>query len=230
MIRNLKAETQANSIAANMTAKAAIRRMVAPFVLTGAIAFLSGIPSAHAEVTPAETFVQQSVDKGFAILKDASLAPQERQNQFRVLLRSIIDFKRVAMFALGPYAHGASDQQINGFVNAFADYLMNMLQFNSDQSSAGPRISVTGSTERGTDDVLVSARVAGADGGSAAGVPALTFRVRKNAEGHDMIVDILLGGVSVAVTQHDELANYLQQHGGNIDQLSAELERRVAAK
>ena len=30
--------------------------------------------------------------------------------------------------------------------------------------------------------------------------------------------------------QRDEFSNYLQQHSGNIDQLSAELEKRAAAK
>ena len=209
---------------------AALKRAIGPYVLAGAVAFLWQAPAARADVTPAQSFVQQSVDQGFAILKDASLAPQERQNRFRAFLRSIIDFRRVAVFALGPYAHGASDQQISGFVNAFADYLMSMLQFDSPQGSAGPRIAVTGSTVRGSDDVLVTASVAGAEGSSAGGgATDLTFRIRKNSEGRDMIVDILVGGVSVAVTQRDELSSYLRAHGGNIDQLSAELERRVAA-
>jgi phospholipid transport system substrate-binding protein len=193
------------------------------------VALLLQVPSAHAGATPAESFVQQSVNKGFAILKDASLTKQERDTQFRALLRSIIDFKRIAIFALGPYAQHASDRDLDGFVNAFSDYLLNM--FHLDPQNAGaPTISVTGSKARAADDVIVTANIAGADTGAQAGMPlGLAFRVRKNAAGNDTIVDILVGGVSVAVTQRDEFAAWLQQHGGNVAQLSAELEMRVAA-
>ena len=59
---------------------------------------------------------------------------------------------------------------------------------------------------------------------------SLAFRVRKNPAGNDMIVDVLNGAISMAVTQSDELSSYLQQHGGNIDELSAELEKRAAVK
>ena len=229
MITNWKA-TSNDFCRANKTTTA-MKRIIAPCVLAGAFAFLTGFPPAYAEVTPAQTFVQQSVDKGIAILKDNSVTAQERNARFHTLLRSIIDFRRVAIFALGSYAHNASDQQIDRFVNAFGDYLMSMLQFGSDQSSAGPHIAVTGSTVRGSDDVLVTATVGGADSAAATGAPMnISFRVRKNGEGHEMIVDILVGGISVAVTQRDELASYLQQHGGSVEQLSAELERRVAAK
>jgi len=58
---------------------------------------------------------------------------------------------------------------------------------------------------------------------------SLAFRVRKNPAG-TMIVDVLIGAISMAVTQSDELSSYLQQHGGNIDELSAELEKRAAVK
>ena len=194
------------------------------------VVFLAPIPTAHAATTPAETFVQQSVSKGFAILKDASLTKQERVSQFRAFLRSTIDFKRIAVFALGSYAQKASDTQVDEFVNAFSDYLMSMFHLDQDQSPGGPAIAVTGSTTRAADDVIVNASLGGADASSPAGTPVnIAFRVRKNAAGNDMIVDILLGGVSVAVTQRDEFSSFLQQHGGNIAQLSAELERRVAA-
>jgi hypothetical protein len=56
---------------------------------------------------------------------------------------------------------------------------------------------------------------------------SLAFRVRKNPAGNDMIVDVLIGAISMA---GDELSSYLQQHGGNIDELSAELEKRAAVK
>ncbi len=238
MTTNSKTASGMRSVATNMTRFAAVYhssrvaiRALTPYILAGAVALLLHVPSAYAEATTAETFVQQSVEKGFAILKNASLAPKERETQFRSLMRSIIDFKRVGVFALGPYAKTASGQQIDDFVNAFADYFMTMFHFDSEQNSVGQGIAVTGATARGSDDVIVTAKVAGADAGSAAGMPMdLAFRVRKNATGNDTIVDVLVGGISMAVTERAEFSSYLQQHSGNIDQLSAELEKRVASR
>src|SRR2546423_10515929 len=132
------------------------------------VALLLQVPPAQAGATPAESFVQQSVNKGFAILKDASLTKQERDTQFRALLRSIIDFKRIAIFALGPYAQHASDRDLDGFVNAFSDYLLSMFHLDP-QNTGAPTISVTGSKARAADDVIVTANIAGADTSAQAG-------------------------------------------------------------
>lgn len=204
---------------------AASRKLV-PLILAAAAVLMLRIPLAHADSTPAEAFVQQSVNKGFGILKDTSLPKQERQAQFRAWLRSIIDFKRVAVFSLGSYAKNASDKQVDEFVNAFSDYLMSLFHLDGDNVGSIP-LAVTGSQTRSADDVIVNAKIVGA--AAPAGTPmTISFRVRKDAAGNDVIVDILVGGVSVAVTQRDEFATYLQQHGGNVAELSAELEKRVA--
>ena len=205
-------------------------RALVPYFFAGAVALLGG-PAAHADTTSAKTFIQQSVDKEFAILRDTSLARQERESRSRALLRSIVDIKRVAMFALGNYARDASDKQIDGFVSAFSDYFLNMFHSDLDQSSGGGTVAITGATARAADDVIVTASVAGANTRSATGAPMnLAFRVRKNAAGNDTIVDVLVGAISMAVTQRDEFSSYLKQHSGNIDELSAELEKRAAAK
>ena len=205
------------------------RRALASCLLATAVAFLASALPAQAAATPAETFVQQSVSKGFGILKDNSLSKQERINQFRAFLRSTIDFKRIAVFALGAYSQKASDKDVDGFVNAFSDYLMSMFHLDQDQNLGAQTIAVTGSTTRAADDVIVTANIGSAGASTPAGTPLnLAFRIRKNAAGNEQIVDILLNGVSVAVTQRDEFSSWLQQHGGNVAQLSAELERRVA--
>ncbi len=204
-------------------------RVLAPYFVAASIAFAVAIPQAYADSRPAESFVQQSINKSFAILKDASLSKQERETQFRSLLRSIIDFKRIAVFALGPYAGHASDKDVDGFVNAFSDYLISMFHLDQDPHAGGAAVAVTGSTEHAADDVIVTAKVSGADAASQTGMPlSLGFRVRKDAAGRDVIVDILISGVSVAVTQRDEFSSWLQQHGGSVAELSAELERRAA--
>ena len=231
MTRNSRMSSETRSIAAMVRDLCMGTRAVAPYFFAGAVGLLLQVPVAHADATSAKTFIQQSIDKEFALLKDTSLAPQERETRSRALLRSIIDIKRVAMFALGPYARDASDKQIDHFVNVFSDYFLNMFHSDLDKSPGGGSIAITGATARTADDVIVTASVGGADMRSPTGMPmSLAFRVRKNAAGNDTIVDVLIGAISLAVTQRDEFSSYLQQHGGNIDELSAELESRAAVK
>lgn len=213
-----------------LSASRAVSRKLVPLILAGAAALMLRIPLAHADTAPAEAFVQQGVNKGFAILKDTNLPKQERQAQFRTWLHSFIDFRRVAVFALGPYAKNASDKQVDEFTNAFSDYLMSMFHLNGDENLGSTALAVTGSQTRSADDVIVDAKIGAADAAAQGGTPmTISFRVRKDAGGKDVIVDILVGGVSVAVTQRDEFANFLRQHDGNVAELSAELEKRVQA-
>ena len=93
----------------------------------------------------------------------------------------------------------------------------------------GGTIAVIGATARAADDVIVTACRAGSQSPTGTAMN-LAFRVRKNAAGNDTIVDVMVGAISMAVTQRDEFSSYLSQHGGNIDELSAELERRAAVK
>jgi len=200
-------------------------RVLSPYLFTLALVlFASGNASAANadKANAAETFVQNSIDKGLAILNDSTGSADEREDRFRALLVTVIDFKRISAFTLGPYARGASDATIDSFANAFADLVTAILHRNLDVY--GKAIRVTGSTTRGTDDVVVSADVIRTE----VNEPPLkiAFRVRKTDKGNDAIVDVQTEGVWLALTQRDEFTGYLQQHGGDVLQLAGELESR----
>jgi phospholipid transport system substrate-binding protein len=202
-------------------------RLLTPYLFVLVFVLLSGA-EVYAASTAPEIFVQQNIDKGLSVLNDGALAPRERDVRFRDVLLSVTDVKRVALFTLGPYARGASDSQINGFVSAFADFFTVVFQRDLDRN-AGDTIEVTGSTVRSPDDVIVTARLTGTDASHAKGTAVnIAFRVRKNAAGADTVVDLQVEGVSMAMTERDEFTAWLQQHGGNIGMLATELENRVA--
>jgi MlaC protein len=108
-------------------------RVLAPYVFTVALALLVH-PSARAANSTAEnmaqTFVQTSIDKGYATLKDPALSADERENHFRALLPSLVDLKRIAAFAVDPYAHDASAAERDNFEKAFADFVITIHQRN----------------------------------------------------------------------------------------------------
>jgi len=204
------------------TCKAVLRALTPLFVMS----LMLQSPSAHAAPSPPEMFVQQNVDKGLVILNNNSLARPERDTEIRALLLSITDVKRLALFTLGANARGASDSQLDDFVRAFSGFFAVVFQHDLEHAT-GEAIIVTGSQTRGPDDVIVNATLAG-PGGTVSIVPVkIAFRVRKNAGGADVIVDLQVEGIWMALTQRDEFASYLGQHGSNITLLTAELASRT---
>lgn len=205
------------------TCKAVIRALTPLFMMS----LMLQSPSAYAAPSPPEMFVQQNVDRGFIILNNNSLARPERDTQIRAFLLSITDVKRLALFTLGANARGASDSQLDDFVNAFSGFFAIVFQHDLEHAT-GEAIVVTGSQTRAPDDVIVNATVAGAGGTLSSSVPVkIAFRVRKNAGGADVIVDLQVEGIWMALTQRDEFAAYLGQHGSNISLLTAELASRA---
>jgi phospholipid transport system substrate-binding protein len=201
-----------------------MRSLIAMFAV--ALAFFSSadasIPHAQ-ESNRAEAFVQNSIDKGLSILNETTLSANERENRFRALLLTVIDFKRISIFTLGRYARGVPEADIQSFARALANFVTAILHRNLQVD--GITVRVTGSTTRAADDVIVSADVVRPTTGDRR--LSISFRVRKTEQGHDAIVDVAVERIWLALTQRDEFSAYLHEHNGSILQLASELESRA---
>jgi phospholipid transport system substrate-binding protein len=171
-----------------------------------------------------ESFVQANIDKSYAILNDVASSESQRQAQFRSLLSSFVDVRRVALFTLGPYVRSASATEIDAFVAAFMDFLTAVYRRGLDRYKK-QKLTVTGSTERSHNDVIVYVRVSGQDEDPSQ--LQLAFRVRVAEDGRTLITDLQIEGVWLALTQRDDFMGYLQQHEGNIATLSSEVQKRA---
>lgn len=178
-------------------------------------------PEAQA-ANAAETFVQSSIDKTYAILDNVSLTASEREQRFRGLLLSVVDVGRVARFTLGPYVRNATPSDVETFERAFADFLAAVYQRGLD-NYASPK--VTGSTERAADDVIVNVTATAPNGKGPQ--LSLAFRVR-GAGAEKLITDLQVEGAWLAISQRSDFTAYLQQHNTDIVGLATELERRAA--
>jgi phospholipid transport system substrate-binding protein len=183
-----------------------------------ALATFFPVPSARAS-DEVEAFVRSNIDKSYAILnRDTS----NRQAEFRALLLSIVDTKRIALFTLGPYMRGQSQPELDAFIAAFTDYLVAVYKRGLDVYR-GRILEVIGSTERAPGDVIVNAVV----DGQQASKTHIDFRVRRQPGGAPMITDLQVEGVWLALSQREEFIAYLQQHHGSIAELSTELQRKA---
>ncbi len=190
-----------------------------PVVMLVAIIFSAPVALAAA-ANPAESFVQQNIDKGYAIL-NASLSDEQRRAQFRTFMLGLTDTRRIGMFTLGQYANGASKADLDKFTDAFIDYAVAVYESRLSKYK-GQTLKVTGSSERAADDVVVNADVVNPN--SSNGQPfKVGFRVRKTSDGRPIITDMQVEGVWLALSQRSDFTGFLQQHGGSLAALTENL-------
>jgi phospholipid transport system substrate-binding protein len=190
-----------------------------PVIMLVAIIF-SAPAALAAAATPAESFVQQNIDKGYAIL-NASLSDEQRRAQFRTFMLGLTDTRRIGMFTLGQYANGASKADLDKFTDAFIDYAVAVYESRLSKYK-GQTLKVTGSSERAADDIVVNADVVNPN--SSNGQPfKVGFRVRKTSDGRPIITDMQVEGVWLALSQRSDFTGFLQQHGGSLAALTENL-------
>ena len=178
-------------------------------------------PAHAAAANPAEAFVQENIDHAFAIINDISVPEEQRYVQFHALIVSLIDARRIGMFTLGRYANGASQAEVDSFLAAFSDYTIRFIYRAGFAQTEGNAPKVTGSTQRAADDVVVNCEV---DGPNAQPIK-VAFRVRRTADGRPIVTDLQVEGVWLALLQRSDFSAFLQQNGGRIPALTADLER-----
>jgi len=175
--------------------------------------------------SPAETFVQQSIEKGYAILNSTSLSDEQRRAQFRDFILSLTDARRIGLFTLGPYANTASKEEIESFIDAFSDYAVAVYESRLSKYK-GQTLRVTGSVQRAADDVVVNTDVVDPAMPNAQPLKA-AFRVRRTSDGRPIVTDVQFEGVWLALSQRSDFTGFLQQHGGRLAELTADLKRQA---
>jgi len=177
-------------------------------------------------LTQTEDFVQQNIGKGYAILNDASLAPDQRHIQFRDLMLGVADTKRIALFTLGQYANGASKADLDAFEGEFTDFELTTYESLLSKYK-GLTLKVTGSTEISADDVVVNVDVVRPGATNSAQPVKAAFRLRKAPDGRLVVVDLQAEGIWLSLVQRSDFTGFLQQHGGRIPSLTEQLPERV---
>ena len=168
-----------------------------------------------------EAFIQQGFDKGYTILNSKSLSEAERRDQFRALLLQLTASRRIALFALGPFASGAKPSELDAFVEAFTNHTVALFEKGLSRYE-GQALKVTGSTDRAADDSTVQADVIG-PGRSNGQAVNVAFRVRANEIGVLVVTDIVVGGLSLATIARVEIGALMLQCNGSIPELSNRL-------
>lgn len=164
-----------------------------------------------------------------------STSPEQRFAEFQKLFRADFDVPGIARFVLGRYWPLATPAQQQDFLAVFENYIVQAYSGRLSQyaeSSDAPRVTGCRLEPEGA---VVSSQINVANGGGpragghAPTVLPIKVDWRLTAQnGSYKITDVIVDGISMAVTQRTEFASEIQRDGGQVQALLAELHQRTA--
>ena len=166
----------------------------------------------------AEAFVNGMAQRAIDFLGDESLTMEQRQAKFEKLLRNSFDMKTIGRFALGRYWHTSNDAQRKEYLKLFENMVVEVYSSRFSEYK-GQTVEVRKSREDGAKDSIVTSYIVPSGSGSEIQVD---WRVR-HKDGRYRIIDVIVAGVSMSVTQRSDFASVIQRGGGEVSVLLAHL-------
>ncbi|HEX4191598.1 MAG TPA: ABC transporter substrate-binding protein [Stellaceae bacterium] len=187
-----------------------------------AITLLSGNAQAMQAADPS-TFINQLVTQAIDVIVDKNETADQREEKFRTLLQDGFDIPRISRFVLGRYWNAATDDQRKQFSQLFEEWIVRTYSARFGQYT-GEKIQVTGTRSEAPTTTVVTSQFVSPTGAPPAKVE---WVVRKNGDNNYAVVDVSVEGVSMALTQRDEIAAVADRNGGTIDGLNKAMQDKI---
>ena len=179
------------------------------------IATLAGVaadpPAARAgSAEPAAVFVRETSQKAIDGLTDLSRSEVEREAVFRHLLSQVFDIPAIGRFVVGRYWRAAEDEVKLEFLQVFEDVIVQRFLplFARYQ---GEQLIVDGAVPDGRN---VSFTIVNSTFIDAKGRKVKTDWRLHDKRGRYQVFDVLVEGVSMAITLRSEYASVIKDAGG----------------
>jgi phospholipid transport system substrate-binding protein len=191
--------------------------LIAFFLSAAAVARIS--PAAAVPQDPA-LFIRGLGNRALAVLSP-NVNQNVREARFQQLYEQYFDAPRIARFVLGRYWWLATPDQRRQFRKLFEKYVV--FAYSARLSAySGETLRVLGSRPEGKGFLVASEII------HPGGEPPIKVLWRLHREGDDLkIVDVIVEGISMAVTQRQEFASVIARNGGNIGALLAVMQRKI---
>jgi len=171
----------------------------------------------------ARHFVDSMAKNAVDFLADQSLSEAQKKSRFRSLLFTDFDMDTIGRFSLGSYWNSTSPAQRQEYLSLFREMIAKVYA-QRFESYNGQKFEVRSSRADGEKDTLVSSVIVPNDKPEV----QVDWRVRYK-DGHYKVVDVVVEGVSMAVTQRSDFSSVIQQGGGDIKVLLDHLRQPVQA-
>lgn len=190
------------------------------------LVFLTFAASAQAGNEPWRTdptaFINHFAEAGITEILAADATVAEKTERFRDLFNEGFDIPAISRFVLGRSWRQADETEQSAFVSVFEDVIVYTWSRRFSEYD-GQTIKVQSTTPDGETGTLVDSVVVDDKGQTI----AVQWRLRQRDEGL-RIVDVIVEGVSMAITYRQDYASVIRQKGG-MQGLLSELHKQVAA-
>ena len=169
----------------------------------------SKAPEVHDE-TAARLFLNSLGERAIAVAQDTSSSLPERERRLRLLIREGFDVNVIARFVLARHWRRMPNEQRREFVVAFEDVLVAQTLFHfQDYEGETFDIGEAGPDPTNPRLLSVSTTVHRPNGTKA----RVNWRLLKKDDDY-RVIDVVLEGVSIALTLRSEFGAVIQQSGG----------------
>jgi phospholipid transport system substrate-binding protein len=169
-------------------------------------------PVAEDVTAGAQKFIAGMTKRGIDFLGDGTLTQEQRRAEFKQLLDDSFDMSTIGRFALGRYWRDATKKQQNEYLSLFKKMVIDVYS-NRFEEYSGQTLEVRSARPEGRDTLVTSFIVP-----SSGPEVQVDWRVR-NTGGRYKVVDVIVEGVSMTLTQRSDFASVIQRGGGNLDAL-----------
>ncbi len=178
-------------------------------------------PAAAVETGDPAAFVRHFGEQAIAVLADKGLAEDQREKAFRRLLTAGFDIKTIGRFALGRYWRKATEAERAEYGRLFEDLIVATYSYQLS-SYAGQGLKVEGVRQQDEKSALVASRFLRAEGKPV----QLDWRLLRRG-GTWRIVDVVVEGMSMALSQRSEFKSVIKSNGGRVEALLEKLREKT---
>lgn len=170
----------------------------------------------------ASKFIQILGDRAISIIASKTITKQQRNDQFKQILSDSFDLKTIGRFVIGRSWNSATPEQQAEYMKLFQELVVKTY---GDRMTlyTGEGFKVVSQRDESEQDVIVSSNITHPDGSAPT---VIDWRVR-NHSGKLGVIDVVVEGVSLSVTQRQEYSAVLQTNGGQIEGLLALMRQRL---
>ena len=172
-------------------------------------------------VVGSQKFVSSMAQKALDFLA-SDMSKDQKSGEFSKLLQNNFDMETIGKFVLGRYWKTATPEQRETYQQLFRKRIVQIYS-NRFEEYTGQKFDVRGARADGSTDAIVSSFIVANDGPEV----QVDWRVRNSGGGYK-IVDVMVEGVSMSVTQRSDFASVIQQGGGNVQSLISYLKQATA--
>ena len=190
-------------------------KKVYAFILS--LLMMSGVARAE---NPAIDFVNTLADDIINQVLTADVSREEKLDRFREKFTQALDLKNIGQFVLGVYWRKATDTEKEDFLDAFMDFTTKTWADRFD-AYQGQKIVFTGVRNAERNQLYVDSTIQN-------NPPVEVIWRLKQKDDSYRIIDIIIEGVSMAMSYRNEYSAFLQTHDGRVSDLIKELQDKSA--